>query len=386
MGVNKRVAAIQPNAIRAFDDQTSDVEDILKLTLGEPDFSVPQHVKQAAIDSISSDDSHYAPSKGSVALRKAIRHFMIDRYDLSYDAETEIVVTLGATEGIYDTLTAFINDGDKVLLPAPNFSMYDQTIALAGGDVVYVDTSKSDFLLTPEQLQAAVDQYGDQLTTVLLNYPSNPTGVTYTAEQLAALADILRGTDITVIADEIYSELTYDVEHYSIAKLLPEQTVILNGVSKSHAMTGYRIGFIVGPAELIAPAATLHQFTVTSASNPAMAAAAEALGSAQGKLDSKRMRDAYRERRDYLVPALRQLGFEIPQPNGAFYVFAKLPANVDQDDYAFGIDLAKRGKVAVIPGSIFNIGGEGYIRISYAASMETLHEAVKRIGTFLANY
>lgn len=386
MGVNKRVAAIQPNAIRAFDDQTSDVDDILKLTLGEPDFSVPQHIKQAAINSINSDDSHYAPSKGSVALRKAIRHFMIDRYELSYDAESEIVVTLGATEGIYDTLTAFINDGDKVLLPAPNFSMYDQTIALAGGDVVYVDTSKSGFLLTPEQLQAAIDQYGDQLTTVLLNYPANPTGVTYTAEQLAALADILRGTDITVIADEIYSELTYDVKHYSIAKLLPEQTVILNGVSKSHAMTGYRIGFIVGPAELIAPAATLHQFTVTSASNPAMAAAAEALGSAQGKLDSKGMRDAYRERRDYLVPALRQLGFEIPQPNGAFYVFAKLPVNVNQDDYAFGIDLAKRGKVAVIPGSIFNIGGEGYIRISYAASMETLHEAVKRISTFLANY
>jgi aminotransferase len=188
MGVNKRVAAIEPNGIRAFDDQTSGVADILKLTLGEPDFAVPQHVKQAAIDSISSDDSHYAPSKGSIALRKAIRHFMMDRYDLSYDVDSEIVVTLGATEGIYDTLTAFVNDGDKVLLPAPNFSMYDPTIALAGGEVVYVDTSKSDFLLTPTQLQAAIDEYGDKLTTVLLNYPANPTGVTYTAEQLAALA------------------------------------------------------------------------------------------------------------------------------------------------------------------------------------------------------
>lgn len=386
MGVNKRVAAVKPNAIRAFDDETSGVEGILKLTLGEPDFTVPEHVKKAAIASIEADDSHYAPAAGSVALRKAIQHFMADRYGLSYDIDSEIIVTLGATEGIYDTFTAFVNEGDKVLLPAPNFSMYDPTIELAGGEVVYVDTSDTGFLLTPEQLQSAIDEYGEKLTTVLLNYPANPTGVTYTAEQLAALADVLRGTNITVIADEIYSELTYNAPHTSIAKFLPEQTIILNGVSKSHAMTGYRIGFIVGPKQLVQPAAVLHQFTVTAASNPAMAGAAEALGSAQGKLDSKSMREAYRERRDYLVPALRKLGFEMPQPNGAFYVFAKIPAAYDQDDYAFSVDLAKRGKVAVIPGSVFNVGGEGYIRISYAASLDSLHEVVKRISEFFENY
>lgn len=385
MSLNERLTQIQPNAIRAFDAQISDVADILKLTLGEPDFNVPTHIKQAAIDSILADDSHYAPAAGTQALREAAVQFLADRYNLQYDADSQVIVTLGATEGIYDTITAVVNPGDRVLIPAPNFPLYDPTVVLAGGVPTYVDTSATDFLLTPDQLQGAIDTYGDQLMAVVLNYPSNPTGATYTSEQLSALADVLRGTDITVIADEIYSELVYDGQHTSIAQYLPDQTLVLNGVSKSHAMTGYRIGFAVGPTKLIRAVGLIHQFAVTSASNPAMAGAAEALGTEAGRQDTLAMKAEYAARRDYLVKALRELGFAIPQPAGAFYVFAQIPDGLEQDDVAFSLALAQEGKVAVIPGSAFGIGGAGYIRLSYAASLADLQTAVARIATFITD-
>ncbi|AWF95893.1 aminotransferase class I/II-fold pyridoxal phosphate-dependent enzyme [Weissella cibaria] len=385
MSLNERLTQIQPNAIRAFDAQISDVADILKLTLGEPDFNVPTHIKQAAIDSILVDDSHYAPAAGTQALREAAVHFLDDRYNLQYDADSQVIVTLGATEGIYDTITAVVNPGDRVLVPAPNFPLYDPTVVLAGGVPTYVDTSATDFLLTPDQLRGAIDTYGDQLVAVVLNYPSNPTGATYTSEQLSALADVLRGTDITVIADEIYSELVYDGQHTSIAQYLPDQTLVLNGVSKSHAMTGYRIGFVVGPTKLIRAVGLIHQFAVTSASNPAMAGAAEALGTEAGRQDTLAMKAEYAARRDYLVKALRELGFAIPQPAGAFYVFAQIPDGLEQDDVAFSLALAQEGKVAVIPGSAFGIGGAGYIRLSYAASLADLQTAVARIAAFITD-
>lgn len=385
MSLNERLTQIQPNAIRAFDAQISDVADILKLTLGEPDFNVPTHIKQAAIDSILADDSHYAPAAGTQALREAAVQFLADRYNLQYDADSQVIVTLGATEGIYDTITAVVNPGDRVLIPAPNFPLYDPTVVLAGGVPTYVDTSATDFLLTPDQLQGAIDTYGDQLMAVVLNYPLNPTGATYTSEQLSALADVLRGTDITVIADEIYSELVYDGQHTSIAQYLPDQTLVLNGVSKSHAMTGYRIGFVVGPTKLIRAVGLIHQFAVTSASNPAMAGAAEALGTEAGRQDTLAMKAEYAARRDYLVKALRELGFAIPQPAGAFYVFAQIPDGLEQDDVAFSLALAQEGKVAVIPGSAFGIGGAGYIRLSYAASLADLQTAVARIATFITD-
>ncbi|TVV34258.1 aminotransferase class I/II-fold pyridoxal phosphate-dependent enzyme [Weissella cibaria] len=385
MSLNERLTQIQPNAIRAFDAQISDVADILKLTLGEPDFNVPTHIKQAAIDSVLADDSHYAPAAGTQALREAAVQFLTDRYNLQYDADSQVIVTLGATEGIYDTITAVVNPGDRVLIPAPNFPLYDPTVVLAGGVPTYVDTSATDFLLTPAQLQGAIDTYGDQLVAVVLNYPSNPTGATYTSEQLSALADVLRGTDVTVIADEIYSELVYDGQHTSIAQYLPDQTLVLNGVSKSHAMTGYRIGFVVGPTELIRAVGLIHQFAVTSASNPAMAGAAEALGTEAGRQDTLAMKAEYAARRDYLVKALRELGFAIPQPAGAFYVFAQIPDGLVQDDVAFSLALAQEGKVAVIPGSAFGIGGAGYIRLSYAASLADLQTAVARIAAFITD-
>lgn len=275
--LNKRLDLVKPGAIRAFDNEISSIPDILKLTLGEPDFNVPDHIKQAAIDSINNDDSHYAASNGKIELRQAAADFLKDRYDLDYDAQEEIIATVGATEAIYTVLTSILNEGDKVLLPTPIFPLYIPITLIDGAEPVFMDTSANGFVLSPEMLKAAIAEHGDKIKAIVLNFPSNPTGVTYTAEEVQALADVLRDTNIIVISDEIYSELTYDAKHASMAKYLPEQTILLNGVSKSHAMTGYRIGFLAAPAPLVARLGLIHQFTITTATNSAMIAATEAL-------------------------------------------------------------------------------------------------------------
>lgn len=381
--LNKRLDLVKPGAIRAFDNEISSIPDILKLTLGEPDFNVPDHIKQAAIDSINNDDSHYAASNGKIELRQAAADFLKDRYDLDYDAQEEIIATVGATEAIYTVLTSILNEGDKVLLPTPIFPLYIPITLIDGAEPVFMDTSANGFVLSPEMLKAAIAEHGDKIKAIVLNFPSNPTGVTYTAEEVQALADVLRDTNIIVISDEIYSELTYDAKHASMAKYLPEQTILLNGVSKSHAMTGYRIGFLAAPAPLVARLGLIHQFTITTATNSAMVAATEALSTAAGKQDTLDMKAEYQKRRDYVYDQMTQLGFTVPKPNGAFYIFAKIPAELSQDDVAFARDLAYKNKLALIPGSAFGPGGEGYVRISYAASMTTLQEAMKRLGEYI---
>lgn len=381
--LNKRLDLVKPGAIRAFDNEISSIPDILKLTLGEPDFNVPDHIKQAAIDSINNDDSHYAASNGKIELRQAAADFLKDRYDLDYDAQEEIIATVGATEAIYTVLTSILNEGDKVLLPTPIFPLYIPITLIDGAEPVFMDTSANGFVLSPEMLKAAIEEHGDKIKAIVLNFPSNPTGVTYTAEEVQALADVLRDTNIIVISDEIYSELTYDAKHASMAKYLPEQTILLNGVSKSHAMTGYRIGFLAAPAPLVARLGLIHQFTITTATNSAMVAATEALSTAAGKQDTLDMKAEYQKRRDYVYDQMTQLGFTVPKPNGAFYIFAKIPAELSQDDVAFARDLAYKNKLALIPGSAFGPGGEGYVRISYAASMTTLQEAMKRLGEYI---
>ncbi|MBU7456383.1 pyridoxal phosphate-dependent aminotransferase [Leuconostoc fallax] len=381
--LNKRLDLVKPGAIRAFDNEISSIPDILKLTLGEPDFNVPDHIKQAAIDSINNDDSHYAASNGKIELRQAAANFLKDRYDLDYDAQEEIIATVGATEAIYTVLTSILNEGDKVLLPTPIFPLYIPITIIDGAEPVFMDTSANGFVLSPEMLKAAIEEHGDKIKAIVLNFPSNPTGVTYTAEEVQALADVLRDTNIIVISDEIYSELTYDAKHASMAKYLPEQTILLNGVSKSHAMTGYRIGFLAAPAPLVARLGLIHQFTITTATNSAMVAATEALSTAAGKQDTLDMKAEYQKRRDYVYDQMTQLGFTVPKPNGAFYIFAKIPAELSQDDVAFARDLAYKNKLALIPGSAFGPGGEGYVRISYAASMTTLQEAMKRLGEYI---
>lgn len=382
-GLNHNLARVQPSAIRAFDNEVSAIPGILKLTLGEPDFNVPEHIKQAAVKSILENDSHYAASNGTLAVRQAATHFLKDRYDVTYDAESEIIVTVGATEAIYTVLTSLLNKGDKVILPTPIFPLYIPITLVGGGEPVFVDTSSNDFVLSPEMLKEAIKTHGESIKAIVLNFPSNPTGVTYSAQEIQALADVLRDTNIVIISDEIYSELTYETTHVSMAKYLPEQTIILNGVSKSHAMTGYRIGFLAAPAELVTKFSLIHQFTITTANNTAMAAAAEALGTENGRQDTLTMKAAYQERRDFVYQTMTNLGFKIPKPAGAFYIFAKIPAGYHQNDVEFARDLAFKNKLAVVPGSAFGPGGEGYIRLSYAASLATLQEAMSRLSDYL---
>ena len=380
--LNNNFTKLTPGGIREFDYQVSSIPDIIKLTLGEPDFNVPAAMKQAAIDSINANDSHYAPGSGTLALRQAIAHFMQDRYQLEYDPENEIAVTVGATEGIFASLSTIINPGDEIIIPTPTFPFYMAVTKILGGIPIEVDTSSDDFILTPARLQSVLEEHPNAKGLVL-NYPSNPTGVTYTQDQIKALADTVKPTNLIVIADEIYSELVYGATHTSIANYIPEQTLILNGASKSHAMTGYRIGFIAGPQELMKSVSAIHAMLVTAASNPAMAAAVAAFGTNEGKTATQEMKDAYEQRRDFVVNNLQKLGFKLINPQGAFYVFANIPEQYGNDDLKFATDLANEGKVAVIPGSFFGAGGQGYVRISYATSMENLTRALDNIAAFI---
>lgn len=379
---NTDLSRVQPTPIRVFDNNASKIPGIVKLTLGEPDFNVPDVGKQAEIKSINDNDSHYSAGSGTPELRQAIAHFLQNRYGLTYDANTEITVTIGATEAIYASLFAIINQGDQVLIPTPTFPLYEAIVNLLGGEAINIDTSDNGFVLSPEALQKALAEH-DHVKAIVLNYPSNPTGVTYSADQLKAIADVLADTNLVVIADEIYSELIYGGHHTSIAKFIPGQTIVLNGASKSGAMTGYRIGFMAAPAELMKRVGMVHSIMITSPSDPAMAAAVPIFDSEAGHQATLEMKKAYEERRDFLVDALQKIGFGVATPHGAFYVFAKIPADQGTDDVAFATKLAQEGKVAVIPGSYFGDGGEGYLRLSYATSMDNLKLAVERIKAML---
>lgn len=378
--VNQKLDSIGPSGIRAFDQKISGIPGLVKLTLGEPGFNTPEHVKEAGIRSIQNNDSHYSAQKGTPALRNAISGFLKKRHGLDYDPETEIVATIGATEALAASLSAMLNPGDKVIIPTPAFALYVPLVTVAGGIPVEVDTSQDHFILTAERLNETLAREGDAVKALILTYPNNPTGVEYSEKELQALADVVAQKPIFVIADEIYSELTYDVTHHSIAAMIPEQTVLINGLSKSHAMTGYRVGYIAAPAGFIKNAAKMHAFLVTAPSNPAQAAAAEAL--ANGMDDPKEMCVQYKKSRDYVIACLDKLGFETVPPKGAFYIFAKIPARYSQNSVEFATELAQKAKVGVIPGSAFGPGGEGYIRISYAASVEDLHAAMANLEAF----
>lgn len=380
--MNHEIAAIQPSDILAFSAEIANIPGIVRLTLGEPDFNTPEHVKQAAIESIEADESHYAPSNGTLALRTAAAEFLAAKYDVHYDPASEVIITAGATGGIYTALTSILNPGDEVLIPTPIFPLYIAIVKLSGATPVFMDTSDNGFVLSPDQLQTTLAAH-PKTKAVVLNFPSNPTGVTYRHDDLKALAAVLANQPIFVLSDEIYSELTYGEPHESIANYLPTQTILLNGVSKSHAMTGWRIGIMCAPKAITAQLGKIHQFTVTSTTTNAQAAATEALKN--GLDDAQVMKREYQERRDYLYDALNDLGFQSAKPEGAFYLFSKIPAGLPQNSMAFCRELAHEARVALIPGSSFGPGGEGYVRISYAASMADLKTAVTRLRTYVAS-
>ncbi|MDG8980080.1 aspartate aminotransferase [Streptococcus pneumoniae] len=379
---NKQLDKIQVSLIRQFDQAISEIPGVLRLTLGEPDFTTPDHVKEAAKRAIDQNQSYYTGMSGLLTLRQAASDFVKEKYQLDYAPENEILVTIGATEALSATLTAILEEGDKVLLPAPAYPGYEPIVNLVGAEIVEIDTTENGFVLTPEMLEKAILEQGDKLKAVILNYPANPTGITYSREQLEALAAVLRKYEIFVVCDEVYSELTYTGEaHVSLGTMLRDQAIIINGLSKSHAMTGWRLGLIFAPAAFTAQLIKSHQYLVTAANTMAQHAAVEALTA--GKNDAEPMKKEYIQRRDYIIEKMTALGFEIIKPDGAFYIFAKIPAGYNQDSFAFLKDFAQKKAVAFIPGAAFGRYGECYVRLSYAASMETIKEAMKRLEEYM---
>ncbi|GAM81857.1 aspartate/tyrosine/aromatic aminotransferase [Lactococcus lactis subsp. lactis] len=379
---NPNLDKIEISLIRQFDQQVSSIPDIIKLTLGEPDFYTPEHVKQAGIAAIENNQSHYTGMAGLLELRQAASEFMNKKYGLSYAAEDEILVTVGVTEAISSVLLSILVAGDEVLIPAPAYPGYEPLITLAGGSLVEIDTRANDFVLTPEMLEQAIVEREGKVKAVILNYPANPTGVTYNRGQIKALAEVLKKHEVFVIADEVYSELNYtDQPHVSIAEYAPEQTIVLNGLSKSHAMTGWRIGLIFAARELVAQIIKTHQYLVTSASTQSQFAAIEALKN--GADDALPMKKEYLKRRDYIIEKMSDLGFKIIEPDGAFYIFAKIPADLEQDSFKFAVDFAKENAVAIIPGIAFGQYGEGFVRLSYAASMDMIEQAMARLTDYV---
>lgn len=378
---NPNVYKVAVSLIRQFDEQVSGIPNMLKLTLGEPDFNTPEHVKTAGEQAIKENYSHYTGMSGLLDVREAASQFVAKKYDVKYDSQSEVLVTVGATEAISASLLAILEPGDKVLLPAPTYPGYEPLILLADAEPVYIDTRDSDFVLTPEQVDQAMQEHGDAVKAIIITSPSNPTGVAYNEAEVKALAETLAKYDVFVISDEIYSELNYEAQHVSFAKYLREQTILINGLSKSHAMTGWRIGFIFAPDSLTAQIIKVHQYLVTAASTISQKAAVRAL--IQGMADGEVMREEYRKRRDYLYKEMTDMGFQVARPSGAFYLFAKIPEQFGSDSMAFCLDLAKKNQLAVIPGIAFGEEGEGYIRLSYAASLENLEEAAKRLRAYV---
>lgn len=382
---NKHLDKIEISMIRQFDQSITDIPGILKLTLGEPDFNTSDHIKEAAKLAIDANKSHYTGMAGLLELRQAASEFVKEKYGLDYNPENEVLVTVGATEALSATLTAILDPGDVVLLPAPAYPGYEPIVNLIGAEIVEIDTTANDFILTPEMLESALKEYGDKVKAVLLNYPANPTGVTYSRAEIQAFVAVLENYPVFVISDEVYSELTYtDEVHVSIAEFLPEQTVVINGVSKSHAMTGWRLGFIFAKAALTAQIIKSHQYLVTAATTATQYAGIAAL--TNGKNDAIPMKTEYLKRRDYIIEKMTAMNFKIIRPNGAFYIFAKIPVAEGQDSFTFLQKLAREQAVAFIPGVAFGKYGEGYLRISYAASMENIIDAMKRLEIFMSQY
>ena len=381
--VRKGLAESPSNPILKFADYASKIPDVVKFTLGEPDFNTPDHVKEAAKRGIDENHSHYAPSNGTIGLRKAASQFLSKKYGQNYDPATEVLVTNGVTESIFDSVMATLNPGDIMVVPTPLFPLYmsDAGLINEGVEIVKVNTSNDGFKLTPAKLQKVIDKYGDRVRMLVLNYPTNPTGVMYSQDELDALADVIRDKPIFALCDEIYSELNYDQPHASMEKSLHDQVILMNGVSKSWAMTGYRIGIVCAPKDILQQIAKIHQAITTTEPTPMQDAAEEAFKN--GMDDSLPMKEEFQKRRDTLYDGLTKIGFECAKPQGAFYIFAKIPDGFEQDDNKFIYELVDKAHVAVSAGSSFSEGGEGYIRFSYAVSMDQIEKGLQRLKKFV---
>ena len=381
--LNHFAGSMKPSEILTFNQKISNLPNLIKLTLGEPDFNTPEHVKDAAIKAIRDNHSHYANPRGILPLRKAAAKFLSDKYNLHYDPKTQIQVTTGVSQGIHSVFEAILNPGDEVIIPTPIFGFYIPNVIKNGGKPVFVNLSKDNYILTPQRLENVLKHH-HHVKAIVMNYPNNPVGNTYTRQQLVALAKVIKKYHIFCVSDEIYSELTYVHPHTSMGEILPDQDIMMNGVSKTFAMTGYRIGIVCGPSKVINAVANMSCITTTAASTPIQYAAAEAFRN--GENDGLKMRKIYKQRRDLLRNGLAKAGFTSPEPSGAFYIFAKIPGQFTQNSLKFATQLAKEARVGVVPGNAFGPGGEGHLRISYAASTDDIKEAVKRIQAFVKKH
>ena len=380
--LSKRIQEVPPSGIRRFFDILEEMKDAISLGVGEPDFVTPWHIRDAGIYSLEKGKTRYTSNAGLAELRREIAAYQERRFGLKYDFAHQVVVTVGGSEGIDLTFRCLLNPGDEVIVPVPSFVCYGPLVSMAGGTPVYVETkAEDDFRLTAQEVRAAITP---RTKCLVLPFPNNPTGAVMGREDLEAIADVLRGTDIIVLSDEIYAELTYGQHHVSMANLpdMYERTVVVNGFSKSYAMTGWRLGYVCGPRELVAQILKLHQYGIMSAPTTSQYAAVEAMRN--GDRDIERMRDEYDGRRRYLLEGLRRIGLSCFEPRGAFYVFPDIRSSgLSSDDFCERFLLEE--KVAVISGAAFGPGGEGFVRCCYATSMKDISEALTRLDNFLTN-
>lgn len=381
--LNKKVTEIQPSGIRKFFDIVSEMKDAISLGVGEPDFETPWHIREEGIYSLEKGKTFYTSNSGLKELKEEICKYLNRRFDLHYDAQNEVMVTIGGSEAIDVALRAMLDEGDEVLIPQPSYVSYLPCVTLADGVPVIIELkAENDFKLTKQEL---LDSITDKTKVLIMPFPNNPTGAIMTREELKDIVEVVIEKDLFVISDEIYSELTYGSRHVSIAEFpgMKERTIVINGFSKSYAMTGWRLGYAAGPKVILQQMLKIHQFAIMCAPTTSQYAAVEALR--KGDPDVEMMHDAYDKRRRYLVNRLREIGLECFEPMGAFYVFPCIRSlGMTSDEFANR--LLQEEKVAVVPGTAFGDCGEGFLRISYAYSIENLKTALERIERFVKKY
>ncbi|MBO5489461.1 MAG: aminotransferase class I/II-fold pyridoxal phosphate-dependent enzyme [Eubacterium sp.] len=377
--LSKLVTEIQPSGIRRFFDLANTMENVISLGVGEPDFDTPWHVREEGIYSLEKGRTFYTGNAGLEELRQEICHYLHRRFDLYYDAE-DVVITVGGSEAIDIGFRAMLDPGDEVIIPEPCYVSYLPCVSLAGGVPVRLPLEEKDqFKLTKEKLLSAIT---DKTKVLVLPFPNNPTGAIMTREDLQVIADVVKEHDLFVMSDEIYSELSYDGDHVSIASIpgMKERTIVINGFSKSYAMTGWRLGYAVGPKVIMKQMLKIHQFVIMCAPTTSQYAAIEAIRN--GDNDVQKMRESYDERRRFLVKSLNEMGMPCFEPKGAFYVFPNI-TRFGMTSEEFAKRLLEQERVAVVPGTAFGECGEGFLRISYAYSIDNLKKALSKIENFI---
>ena len=383
--LNRTVRSMPPSGIRRFFDMLAEMKDVISLTIGEPDFTTPEHITQAAIESLEAGETHYTANGGMIELRELIAASLESRYGVAYDPRTEIIVTIGASEGVDASLRATVNPGDEVVYHEPSFVAYAPCIQLAGGVPVPIATTlETDFRVTAPMIEAAIT---DRTTAIFLGYPNNPTGAVLDRADLEAIARVADAHDLLVYPDEIYDRLVYGDHAHTAFSALPgmrERTVLLGGFSKSYAMTGWRIGYVAAPAGLMEGIAKVHQYGIMCAPTAAQFAAIEALRS--GEPAVAEMHAEYDRRRRYIVDRFNAIGLATFEPRGAFYCFPRVTDATGMDETAFAEALLAEERVGVVPGTAFGPSGAGHLRVCYATAYEQIVEAMDRIERFVGRH